>query len=115
VNKFGDLKTKSIKELEEIATQVRKRILEVVSKNGGHLSSTLGATDIIVAMHAVFDSKKDPFIFDVSHQSYAHKLLTNRWDSFDTLRQFGGISGYTKPSESDSDYYMAGHSSILYL
>jgi len=111
VNKFGDLKTKSIKELEEIATQVRKRILEVVSKNGGHLSSTLGATDIIVAMHAVFDSKKDPFIFDVSHQSYAHKLLTNRWDSFDTLRQFGGISGYTKPSESDSDYYMAGHSS----
>jgi len=111
LSKFGDLKTKTIEELEDIATQIRQRILEVVSKNGGHLSSTLGATDIIVAMHAVFDAKKNPFIFDVSHQSYAHKLLTDRWDEFDTLRQFGGISGYTKPNESSSDYFMAGHSS----
>ena len=111
MNKFGDLKTKSIEELEVIAKQIRERILEVVSKNGGHLSSTLGATDIIVAMHAVFDARENPFIFDVSHQSYAHKLLTDRWDEFDTLRQFGGLSGYTKPNESDSDYYMAGHSS----
>ena len=111
MNKFGDLKTKSIEELEVIAKQIRERILEVVSKNGGHLSSTLGATDIIVAMHTVFDAKENPFIFDVSHQSYAHKLLTDRWDEFDTLRQFGGLSGYTKPNESDSDYYMAGHSS----
>ena len=111
MNKFGDLTTKSIEELEVIADKVRQRILEVVSKNGGHLSSTLGATDIIVAMHAVFDSKKNPFIFDVSHQSYAHKLVTDRWDEFDTLRQFNGLSGYTKPKESDNDYYMAGHSS----
>jgi 1-deoxy-D-xylulose-5-phosphate synthase len=111
LNKFGDLKRKSVKELEGIAKEIRKRILEVVSKNGGHLSSTLGATDIIVAMHAVFDAEKNPFIFDVSHQSYAHKLLTDRWDRFDTLRQFGGISGYTKPNESKSDYFMAGHSS----
>ncbi len=111
MNKFGDLKTKTIKELEEIAEQIRERILEVVSKNGGHLSSTLGATDIIVAMHKVFDAEKDPFIFDVSHQSYAHKLLTNRWEEFDTLRQFNGLSGYTKPNESKSDYFMAGHSS----
>ena len=111
MNKFGDLKTKNIKELEEIAQQIRERILQVVSKNGGHLSSTLGATDIIVAMHAVFDAKENPFIFDVSHQAYAHKLLTDRWEEFETLRQFGGISGYTKPNESSSDYYMAGHSS----
>ena len=111
MSKFGDLKTKSIEELEAIAEQIRQRILEVVSKNGGHLSSTLGATDIIVAMHAVFDAEKNPFIFDVSHQSYAHKLLTGRWDEFETLRQFGGISGFTKPKESKSDYYMAGHSS----
>ena len=111
MSKFGNLKTKSIKELEQIAEEIRARILEVVSKNGGHLSSTLGATDIIVAMHAVFDAEKNPFIFDVSHQSYAHKLLTDRWDSFETLRQFGGISGYTKPNESKSDYFMAGHSS----
>ena len=110
-SRFGDLKTKSIEELEQIATEVREKILSTVSKNGGHLSSTLGATDLIVAMHAVFDAKENPFIFDVSHQAYAHKLVTNRWDSFDTLRQFGGLSGYTKPKESDCDYYMAGHSS----
>ncbi len=108
---FGDLKTKSIDELEEIASQIREKILQTVSKNGGHLSSTLGATDLIVAMHSVFDASKDPFIFDVSHQSYAHKLITDRWDEFDTLRTFGGISGYTKPNESPYDYYMSGHSS----
>ncbi len=111
MSRFGDLSNKSIKELEEIASAIRERILEVVSKNGGHLSSTLGATDIIVAMHAVFNSKNNPFIFDVSHQAYAHKLLTNRWEEFDTLREFNGLSGYTKPKESDNDYYMAGHSS----
>ena len=111
MNKFGDLKEKSIDELQDIAKQVRQKILDTVSVNGGHLSSTLGATDIIVAMHAVFDAKKNPFIFDVSHQSYAHKLVTDRWDEFETLRQFGGLSGYTKPKESESDYYMAGHSS----
>jgi 1-deoxy-D-xylulose-5-phosphate synthase len=111
MNKFGDLKTKDTAELEDIARKVRQKILDTVSKNGGHLSSTLGATDIIVAMHAVFDATKNPFIFDVSHQSYAHKLVTDRWDEFDTLRQFDGLSGYTKPKESDNDYYMAGHSS----
>ncbi len=111
MNKFGDLKSKSIEELEQVATEIREKILSTVSINGGHLSSTLGATDLIVAMHAVFDAKENPFIFDVSHQAYAHKLVTNRWDTFDTLRQFGGLSGYTKPKESDCDYYMAGHSS----
>ena len=111
MSRFGDLKTKSIAELEQIAREVRQKILETVSQNGGHLSSTLGATDIIVAMHAVFDATKNPFIFDVSHQAYAHKLVTDRWEVFDTLRQFDGLSGYTKPNESPSDYYMAGHSS----
>ncbi len=106
-----NIKGMSIEELEELAKDIRKRILDVVSRHGGHLSSTLGATDLIVAMHYVFDAGKDPFIFDVSHQSYAHKLLTDREESFDTLRQFGGISGYTKPSESVYDYYVAGHSS----
>ena len=106
-----DIKNYTIEELEAVAEQIRSRILATVSRNGGHLSSTLGATDLIVAMHKVFDVDKDPFIFDVSHQAYAHKLLTDRWDSFDTLRTFGGISGYTKPSESPYDYYVAGHSS----
>ncbi len=100
-----------IKELELKAQQIRDEILDVVSQNGGHLSSTLGATDIIVAMHAVFDAYKDPFIFDVSHQAYAHKLLTKRNKKFSTLREFNGLSGYTKPSESSADYFVAGHSS----
>lgn len=106
-----DIKSYSIEQLERLCKEIRERILEVVSKNGGHLSSTLGATELIVAMHKVFDSSKDPFIFDVSHQAYAHKLLTGRWDEFETLREFNGISGYTKPSESSDDYFVAGHSS----
>ena len=106
-----NIKSSTIKELEKKCKDIREEILRVVSKNGGHLSSTLGATELIVAMHEVFDSKKDPFIFDVSHQAYAHKLLTGRWEEFDTLREFGGISGYTKPSESEHDYFVAGHSS----
>ncbi len=106
-----NIKNYSIQELEELASKIRQKILETVSKTGGHLSSTLGAVDLIIAMHYVFDASKDPFIFDVSHQAYAHKLLTNRWDEFDSLRQFGGICGYTSPDESEFDYYKAGHSS----
>jgi 1-deoxy-D-xylulose-5-phosphate synthase len=106
-----NIKNFTLPQMEELSQKIRDRILEVVSTNGGHLSSTLGATEIIVAMHKVFDAEKDPFIFDVSHQAYAHKLLTDRWDEFSTLRQFGGLSGYTKPSESDKDYFVAGHSS----
>jgi len=106
-----NIKAHSIDELNTLAGDIRQKILDTVSKNGGHLSSTMGATDLIVAMHKVFDVEKDPFIFDVSHQAYAHKLLTDRWDRFDTLRQFGGICGYTKPKESKYDYYVAGHSS----
>ena len=106
-----NIKEHSIEELEALAEEIREKILQTVSRNGGHLSSTMGAADLIVAMHRVFDVTKDPFIFDVSHQAYAHKLLTDRWESFDTLRTFGGISGYTKPKESPYDYYVAGHSS----
>ena len=106
-----DIKNKNIQELKDVCVKLRSKIIQTVSKNGGHLSSNVGAVELIVAMHYVFDSEKDPFIFDVSHQSYAHKLLTGRWDKFDTLRQFEGISGYTKPSESSKDYFIAGHSS----
>ncbi|MFA6188059.1 MAG: 1-deoxy-D-xylulose-5-phosphate synthase [Sulfuricurvum sp.] len=106
-----NIKEYTHEQLRELSQKIRDRILAVVSKNGGHLSSTLGATEIIIAMHKVFDAHQDPFIFDVSHQAYAHKLLTDRWDEFETLRQFGGMSGYTKPSESPCDYFIAGHSS----
>lgn len=105
------IKNRSIEELETIAKDIREKILDTVSKHGGHLSSSLGAVDLIVGMHHVFDVPNDPFVFDVSHQAYAHKLLTGRWDEFDTLRQFGGICGYTDPEESETDYYKAGHSS----
>ena len=106
-----DIKAYSIEELNVLAENIRQKILDTVSHNGGHLSSTMGATDLIVAMHKVFDVENDPFIFDVSHQAYAHKLITDRWETFHTLRQFGGICGYTKPKESKYDYYVAGHSS----
>ncbi len=106
-----NIQAHTIEELNTLAEDIRQKILDTVSQNGGHLSSTMGATDLIIAMHKVFDVEKDPFIFDVSHQAYAHKLLTDRWDNFDTLRQFDGICGYTKPSESKYDYYVAGHSS----
>lgn len=97
--------------LKNIAALIRERILEVVSANGGHLSSTLGAVELIIGMHAVFDSRKDAFIFDVSHQAYAHKLLTGRWSAFESLRRFEGISGFCTPKESAHDYFIAGHSS----
>ncbi len=106
-----DIHNYTLAQLETLCEKIRQKILQTVSKNGGHLSSTLGSVELIVAMHHVFDVRKDPFIFDVSHQAYAHKLLTDRWEKFDTLRQFGGISGYTKPSESPYDYFVAGHSS----
>ncbi len=106
-----NIQSHTIEELNTLAEDIRQKILDTVSQNGGHLSSTMGATDLIIAMHKVFDPEKDPLIFDVSHQAYAHKLLTDRWDNFDTLRQFGGICGYTKPTESKYDYYVAGHSS----
>ena len=99
----------SASELESLAKQIREQIIKVVSQNGGHLSSNLGVVELTLAMHYVFDFAREPFIFDVSHQSYAHKILTGRAERFETLRQLGGISGYTKPNEGD--YFVAGHSS----
>lgn len=101
----------SIEELNEYCEQIRQKIIQTVSHNGGHLSSNVGAVELIVAMHYVFDVQNDPFIFDVSHQAYTHKLITDRWDKFDTLRELDGISGYTRPDESPYDYFVAGHSS----
>lgn len=106
-----ELKHKSIEELGEVCENIRNRILEVVSQKGGHLSSSLGAVELVVAMHHVFDCSQDPFIFDVGHQAYAHKLLTGRWENFESLRQFGGIGGFPNPKESKADFFIAGHSS----
>ena len=106
-----EIKDKSLEELKELSCEIRERIIDVVSRKGGHFSSTLGAVELTLGMHYVFDAYSDPFIFDVSHQCYPHKLLTGRWDEFETIRQFGGLSGFTKPNESPADYFVAGHSS----
>lgn len=98
-------------ELHTLAKEIRCRILEVASKNGGHVASNLGAVELTIALHKVFNDLNDAIIFDVSHQCYAHKLLTGRNKDFDTLRQHGGISGFTKRKESPYDYFDAGHAS----
>ncbi|WP_257936238.1 1-deoxyxylulose-5-phosphate synthase [Campylobacter lari] len=104
-----NIKNMQIKELENLANNLREVIIDTVSKNGGHLSSNLGVVELSIGMHYVFNAQKDPFIFDVSHQSYPHKLLSGKINNFHTLRQFNGLSGYTKPDEGD--YFVAGHSS----
>ena len=98
-------------EITLLCDEIRNEIIDVVSKNGGHLASSLGAVELTVALHRVFSSPKDAIIFDVGHQSYAHKLLTGRFDKFSTLRKEGGISGFMRPDESAHDPFVTGHSS----
>lgn len=99
------------KQLAALAADIRKTILETVAKNGGHLASNLGTVELTLALHRVFDSPTDAIIWDVSHQCYTHKLITGRYDRFSTLRKHGGLSGFTKRSESPHDFFDAGHSS----
>jgi 1-deoxy-D-xylulose-5-phosphate synthase len=106
-----DLKKLTIDELVVLAAEIRQQILTTVSQTGGHLASNLGSVELTIAMHYVFDCPKDKFIWDVSHQTYAHKLLTGRRDRFPTLRQYGGLSGYATRRESEYDHYGTGHAS----
>ena len=106
-----DLKQLSRQELPGLAAELRTMIVDVVSKSGGHLASSLGAVELAIAIHYVFDTPNDKVIWDVGHQAYAHKLLTGRADRFETLRQHGGLSGFTKRSESPFDTMTTGHSS----
>jgi 1-deoxy-D-xylulose-5-phosphate synthase len=105
------LKALNHKQLPQLAAEIRDRIVNVVSKNGGHLASSLGAVELAIAIHYVFDTPRDKIIWDVGHQAYAHKLLTGRAGQFETLRQHGGLSGFTKRSESPYDAFTTGHSS----
>lgn len=105
------LKKLKYNELKNLCSDIRNFIIESVSKTGGHLSSNLGIVELTVMLHKVFDFSKDKIIFDVSHQSYTHKILTGRASKFDKLRQKDGLSGFTKRSESEYDHYEAGHSS----
>ena len=106
-----DLKKIPEEKLPVLAGELRRKIIEVVGKNGGHLASNLGVVELTIALHRVFDSPDDAIIWDVSHQCYAHKILTGRYDSFDTIRTKDGISGFTRISESPHDYFDAGHAS----
>ena len=106
-----DLKDLEEAQLLELCAELRSEIIRVTALNGGHLASSLGAVELIVALHRVFDSPRDRILFDVGHQAYAHKLLTGRKDRFDTLRQDYGISGFTKTSESPHDAITVGHAS----
>ena len=107
----SDLKKISEKDLPDLCDEIRKRIIETVAKNGGHLASNLGVVELTVALHRVFESPEDAIIFDVSHQCYTHKLLTGRYKDFSSLRKHGGISGFTRRDESPHDYFDNGHSS----
>jgi len=107
----ADLKKLSLPELQELAEEIRKQIIETTSKTGGHLAPSLGAVELAIALHYVFDAPNDKIIWDVGHQAYAHKLITGRRDRFHTLRTYGGISGFPKRSESPYDTFDTGHSS----
>jgi 1-deoxy-D-xylulose-5-phosphate synthase len=111
INSPSDLKRLSEEDLPILAQEIREKIIEVVSKTGGHLASSLGAVEIAIALHYCLDTPSDKIIWDVGHQAYAHKILTQRRDRFSTLRQFGGLSGFPSSSESVYDPFTIGHSS----
>ncbi len=106
IKKFNDL------QLAELADEIREVMIETVSKNGGHLASNLGVVELTLAIHRCFDSPKDHIVWDVGHQIYTHKLLTGRYSQFHTLRQKDGLSGFSRPDESEHDTFYSGHSSV---
>ena len=105
-----DVKKLNRKQTERLMEEIRYTLIDTVSNTGGHLASNLGVVELTVAMHRVFNSPKDSFVWDVGHQVYTHKLLTGRYDKFPTLRQEGGLSGFPNPEESEHDFFAAGHS-----
>ncbi len=105
----ADLRRMSIEQMEQLAEEIRQRIIEVVVRSGGHLASNLGVTELTMALHRVFDFRNDRLIWDVGHQAYVHKLLTGRNELFDQLRQSGGVSGFPSPAESPYDLFYVGH------
>jgi 1-deoxy-D-xylulose-5-phosphate synthase len=105
----ADVKALTIPQLTELAQEIRERLILGVAKTGGHIGPNLGVVELTIAMHYVFDTPRDSFIFDVSHQAYVHKLLTGRHDRFDTIRQPGGLNGFMLRTESEHDSYGAGH------
>jgi len=111
INSSQDLKKLSLSELNSLAAEIRVRLIEVVSRTGGHLASSLGAVELIIALHYCLNTPKDRIVFDVGHQAYAHKILTGRNNEFPTLRQYQGLSGFPSKDESVYDSFTSGHSS----
>jgi 1-deoxy-D-xylulose-5-phosphate synthase len=107
----ADLKELSTEELEQLASEIRELLIEVLCNTGGHLAPNLGVVELTISLHTVFDTPRDKIVWDVSHQSYVHKILTGRRDRFPTIRQYGGISGYANRQESEHDPFGAGHAS----
>jgi 1-deoxy-D-xylulose-5-phosphate synthase len=110
INSPADLTRLPRARLPELAAEIRRTIVDVVARTGGHLAPSLGTVDLAIAIHYVFDTPNDKLIWDVGHQAYAHKILTGRRESFHTLRQHQGISGFTRRSESPFDAFTTGHS-----
>ncbi len=111
INETGDIKRIPQSQYGELSREIRDFLIDKISHTGGHLASNLGAVELTMALHIALDIPRDRIIWDVGHQSYTHKLLTGRKEGFDTLRQFGGMSGFPKRSESDADCFDTGHSS----
>ena len=109
INDYGDLHKLRLEEKNRLCDEIRQMIVTVSTENGGHLASSLGAVELVVALLSVFDPTKDKIVFDVGHQAYAYKILTGRKDKFHTLRQWGGISGFPKREESPYDHFDTGH------
>src|SRR6266542_6601410 len=105
----ADLRALDREELTELCREIREHLVDAVQKTGGHISSSLGATELTVALHRVFESPRDKLVWDTGHQGYVHKLLTGRRERFDSLRQFGGMSGFLVRTESEHDQFGAGH------
>src|ERR1700761_2587681 len=105
----ADVKRLTIPQLTQLADEIRERLILGVSKTGGHIGPNLGVVELTLAMHYVFDTPEDSFVFDVSHQAYVHKMLTGRNDRFETIRQPGGLNGFMLRTESEHDSYGAGH------
>src|SRR2546430_270004 len=105
----ADLRALTMPQLRQLAEECRKRIIEVVGRNGGHLASNLGVAELTIALHYVFDFSRDRLLWDVGHQAYVHKLVTGRNERFDTLRKAGGISGFPSVQESPYDLFDVGH------
>ncbi|MCX8114479.1 MAG: 1-deoxy-D-xylulose-5-phosphate synthase, partial [Burkholderiaceae bacterium] len=107
----ADLRRLDRAQLKQLADELRAFVLESVSQTGGHLSSNLGTVELAIALHYVFDTPNDRIVWDVGHQTYPHKILTGRREAMKTLRQFGGISGFPRRSESEYDTFGTAHSS----